>query len=166
MKLDDLFLIGKTMTYLRPLLDVSALLFGSLLGGSMFGLWLVLNPKGLDASTYIIMQQQAIRRLNTAMPVLGLITVVTCVVAAMLAPLGSPKAWTLYAASVAFLGAGVVTRFFNQPINARMQRWASSAPPVDWARLRDVWWRWHIVRLLSGLAGLALLLGETVAHSH
>jgi hypothetical protein len=28
--------------------------------------------------------------------------------------------------------------------------WRRDLPPSDWTRLRDEWWRWHLVRLSVG----------------
>jgi hypothetical protein len=50
------------------------LLLGSLLAGGMFGVWRFLNPEGLDGPSYVLVQQQGIRTLNTIMPALGVAT--------------------------------------------------------------------------------------------
>jgi hypothetical protein len=40
--------------------------------------------------------------------------------------------------------------------------WGADTPPPNWAGLRDEWWRWHLVRLVSGLGGLSLIITATV----
>ena len=134
------------------------LLLASLVTGAMFGVWLVFNPKGLDAPTYVSLQQQAIRGMNTAMPVLGLATILATLAVAFLAQPSRPQLILLILAAAAFLAAGVITRFLNQPINAVMIRWTPASPPPEWSALRDVWWRWHVARLSFGAGGLSLLI--------
>jgi uncharacterized membrane protein len=64
----------------------------------------------------------------------------------------------LIAAAVCLIIAGIVTRFFNQPINAIVMHWTAAAPPMDWADVRDTWWKYHIIRLTAGIAGLSFLI--------
>ena len=60
------------------------LLLGSLLAGGMFGVWRFLNPEGLDGPSYVLVQQQGIRTLNTIMPALGVATLVVTIIAAVM----------------------------------------------------------------------------------
>ena len=61
-------------------------------------------------------------------------------------------------AAILMLGAGLVTRFANQPINVLVMKMNAQAPAPNWQQLRDLWWHWHIVRSLAGIAALALAL--------
>ena len=134
------------------------LLLASLTVGAMFGVWLAFDPRGLDGPSYVVLQQQGIRGMNVLMPVLGLVTIAATVAAAYLARDNKIRMAMLIAAACAFLVSGLVTRFLNQPINAIVMTWSPSAPPAIWTELRDAWWRWHIARLVSGIAGLSLLI--------
>jgi uncharacterized membrane protein len=60
------------------------------------------------------------------------------------------------------VGGGVVTRFFNQPINAMVMNWTPETLPADWAALRDAWWNWHLVRTGISILGFALLLAAVI----
>jgi uncharacterized membrane protein len=133
-------------------------LLAALLVGAMFGMWLILNPAGLAASVYITLQQQAIRTLNRAMPLLGLVTILFTLLAAVLGRNDSIRLALLVGAIVCFVASGLITRFLNQPINAIVITWPTDAPPANWRDLRDEWWRWHLIRLLAGLIGLSLLI--------
>ena len=134
------------------------LLLAALLAGAMFGLWLAFNPKGLDGSSYTVIHQQSVRGLNAAMPVLGLVTIAATIAAAFLARDDRTRLVLLVLAVGAFVAAGLITRFANQPINAIVMAWSPSSPPPAWMALRDAWWRWHAARLLCGIIGLALLI--------
>jgi Domain of unknown function (DUF1772) len=139
-----------------------SLLSAALLVGSMFGVWLVFNPAGLDFGLYTTLQQQSIRTLNTKMPVLGGVTILLTLTAAVLARLDAARLGLLLAALIFFVTAGLITRFLNQPINAVVMTWKAASPASGWEGLRDSWWRWHLLRLAVGLGGLSFLIAATL----
>jgi len=134
------------------------MLLAALLVGAMFGMWLILNPAGLAAGVYITLQQQGIRTLNRAMPMLGAATVLLTILAAALGRNDSTRFGLLVGTIVCLLASGLITRFLNQPINAIVITWSTGAPPANWRDVRNKWWRWHLVRLFTGLGGLSLLI--------
>src|ERR1700755_2747142 len=135
------------------------LLLAAMVTGAMFGLWLACNPKsGLDGSSYIVIHQQSVRGMNTAMPILGLVTIVTTIAVAFLTRDDKTRLVVLILAVVAFVATGLITRFINQPINAVIMGWSPSSPPPEWAALRDSWWLWHVLRIVCGTVGLSLLI--------
>lgn len=143
-------------------IDFSNLLLASLVVGTMFGIWLGYNPTVLSAAVYVAQQQQAIRALNVTMPVLGGVTVLLTIIAAVLARSDRTRLTLLVAAAVCFVAAGLITRFLNQPINAIVMTWSVDAPPANWMQLRDDWWRWHVLRMGVGIGGLCLLIAATL----
>jgi uncharacterized membrane protein len=143
---------------LSTLINFADVLLAALVVGAMFGIWLIFNPAGLDAGVYIILQQQGIRKLNRTMPMLGAATIVLTILTAVLGPGDSTRLGLLIASVVCFVAAGLITRFLNQPINAIVITWHPDAPPANWTGVRDDWWRWHLIRLFAGLAGLSLLI--------
>ncbi|HXI67543.1 MAG TPA: DUF1772 domain-containing protein [Steroidobacteraceae bacterium] len=134
------------------------LLLAALVVGAMFGVCLIFNPAGLDAARYVSQQQQGIRALNLKMPLLGAITTILTLAAAVLARAERTHLTLLLVAAGLFIAAGLITRFLNQPINAVIMTWSVQAPPASWVQLRDAWWRWHILRFIAGLGGLCLLI--------
>ena len=139
-------------------IDFTSLLLSALLVGAMFCARLVLNPAHLDASHYVILQQQGIRTLHPSMPRLGALTIAATLAAAFLARYDKPRMTLLIAAAIFFIISGVITRTVNMPINADVIRWSGSAPPDNWTQIRDKWWHWHQLRAASGTVGLALLI--------
>jgi len=137
--------------------DYINLLLAALLAGAMFCVWLVFNPSQLDASRYIILQQQGIRTLHPVMPQLGGLTIVITVVSAVLARENKLRMSLLIGTAVLFIISGLITRFRNMPINAIVREWNSAAPPEHWTTLRDEWWQWHRLRVWCALAGFGLL---------
>ncbi len=141
------------------------LLLAALLVGAMFAIWLIFNPAGLDGATYMAQQQHGIRTLNATMPALGGVTVLLTIVAAVLARQDHTRLLLLATAAICLIAAGIITRGFNQPINAIVMTWSADSIPADWTRLRDAWWRWHVLRLAAGLGGLSLLIAGAVRRS-
>ena len=140
------------------IIDFANLLLTALVVGALFGVWLFLNPKGLDANSYITLQQQAVRKMNTVMPALGAATILVTITAAVFGRGDRARLCLLLAAVVCFVAIGLITRFLNQPINAIVMTWQAELPPSNWTALRDEWWRWHLIRLAVGLVGLSLLI--------
>lgn len=134
------------------------LILSALLVGAMFCVWLVFNPAQLDATHYVILQQQGIRTLHPVMPQLGVLTILLTFVSAVLARESKMRMSLLIGTAVLFIISGLITRFANMPINAIVRGFNSAAPPDRWMALRDTWWRWHCLRLSSALAGLVLLV--------
>lgn len=135
-----------------------SLLLTSLLVGTMFGIWLGFNPAALTASTYVEMQQNAIRALNISLPVLGLACILLTAALAVLTKSDKRGRFLLVASAICLVTAGLITRFGNQPINAVVMTWSPHAPAGNWMELRDTWWSWHILRTMAGVGALALAL--------
>lgn len=134
------------------------LLLAALLVGAMFAVLLFFNPLGLDAATYVWQSQQGIRADAGRLPALGAITTVLTLAAAALARTERTRFTLLLAAAGLFVAAGLITRIFNQPINAVIMTWPVQEPPASWVQFRNSWWRWHRVRFAAGLGGLCLLI--------
>ena len=148
---------------LSTIADFASLLLMSLVVGAMFAVWLIFNPAGLDAATYVTQQQHAIRTLNVAMPLLGLVTLLATIASAMFARGDHVRLTLIAAAAVFLLAAGLITRFLNQPINAIVSEWTTAWQAENWTQLRDAWWRWHVWRLGAGLGGLSLMIAAALS---
>lgn len=61
-----------------------------------------------------------------------------------------------------FVVATVVTVAVEVPIAVRIKEWSTSTPPEGWQRLRDRWASVHVIRVVSGVAGLAALVAGAV----
>lgn len=143
---------------MHALIRFASLLLTALLVGTMFGIWLGFNPAALSATAYVEVQQNAIRSLNVALPLLGLCCILLTATLAVLARRDRRTRYLLIAAVLCLVAAGLITRFANQPINAVVITWSPQAPAANWAELRDTWWYWHVWRTIAGVAALALTL--------
>ena len=97
------------------IVDFVNLFLSALLVGAMFCAWLVFNPAQLDASHYIIVQQQGIRTLNSIMPLLGGLTILMTVASAVLAHENRTRMSMLIGTALLFIISGLITRFGNSP---------------------------------------------------
>jgi uncharacterized membrane protein len=149
--------IERTVMALNILRFVVLLLL-SLLVGTMFGIWVGFNPSALSAVAYVEQQQNGIRSLNTLMPAMAATCIFLTAALAVFSKEDTHGRYLLVAAIGCSVIAGLVTRFANQPINSLVMTWSAQAPPPNWAQLRDVWWHWHVVRTLAGIAALCLTL--------
>ena len=137
------------------------LLLVALLAGTTFGIWLGFDSAGLSATTYVELQQHAIRALNTLLPATGALCIALTLILAVAARRSPRARYLLIAAAACMVAAGVVTRFGNQPITAQVMTWVANAPPANWTEFRDWWWQWHTVRTVAQVAALALLILAT-----
>jgi uncharacterized membrane protein len=138
------------------------ILWMSLVIGTMFGIWLGYDPKSLSAPAYIEVQRNAIRSMNIQLPLMAAVGIVLTLVLVFMMRMNAGQMWLLIGAMVFFTAAGLVTRFFNQPINAVVMTWSAAAPPNNWAEFRDHWWYWHMVRTALGIIGQGLLVAAAV----
>jgi hypothetical protein len=138
------------------------LLLAALVIGASFGVWLSFNPAGLDAPSYVAMQQQGIRTLNVTMPALGGATILLTLLAAAISPGDGTRFALLLTAAACFASSALITRFLNQPINAIVMTWSAAAPPPEGMGFRDAWWRWHVLRTFIGIGGLSLVIAASL----
>lgn len=109
----------------------------ALLVGAMFGIWVGANPSALSATAYVEQQQNAIRSLNTLLPVMGAVCIGLAAALAWLSRTDARSLFMLVGAVVLLVCAALVTRFGNQPINAVVITWSAQSPPAEWVQLRD-----------------------------
>lgn len=128
----------------------------ALLVGTMFGIWVGFNPASLSAAAYVEQQQNAIRSLNTLLPVMGAICILLAISVAVLSKDSPRSRYMFLGAAALMIVAAVVTRFGNQPINAIVILWNPQSPAANWVELRDQWWQWHIIRSVAGIGALVL----------
>lgn len=140
-----------------------ALLLVGLVAGSMFGIWRGYDVTTYAPATFIEVHQGAVRGLNILLPAMAAAALVLVM---LLAVVGRtrPTVMGLYlATAVAIIAGGIITRFFNQPINDQIMAWTPAPLPHDWTTLRDSWWTWHLARLTATLGAELLLIAAVFA---
>ena len=138
------------------------LLMAGLVAGTLFGIWIGYNPKNLSLNTYVEYQQGAIKALNTLMPILGLISVILTVIAAILQKQDQFVFVILIIASGFLIISGLITKFGNQPINSIVMTWSKNSIPTNWTELRDKWWLLHKLRTLTAFISFCLIIWSNI----
>ncbi|MBZ0206633.1 MAG: DUF1772 domain-containing protein [Flavobacteriales bacterium] len=138
------------------------LMLGALVIGTMFAVWVGYDPRGFSYTTYVELHQNSVRGLNVLVPALASITIVLTFFIAYLQRAWRGQMVLLLVASGCMIIAGLATRFGCQPINAIIDNWTATTAPSDWEVLRADWWYYHLVRLVSGTLGYALLVFAVV----
>ena len=138
-------------------IQVCSLLLLSLVAGAVFGIWRGYDPSAFSAATFVEVHQGAVKGLNVLLPAMAAASLLLTVALGYFAR--HPAALWLYVlVAVAIVAGGLITRFGNQPINAEVMRWTADTMPAGWAQLRDMWWRWHAIRLVTTVCALILLI--------
>jgi len=74
-----------------------------------------------------------------------------------------PKTFYLTLAGFAlFLLALLVTVLIEVPIVNQITTWTGATLPANWQQLRDRWGSFHLVRIVSSIAGLGFLISGAI----
>jgi len=136
------------------------LILVGIISGILIGILLGYNPKTFSAGSYLEQQQNAIRALNTLMPLLGLIACILTLISAILQR--QNNLIILLIATGLLIASGIITRFGNQPINSIVMTWDSKTMPQNWIGLRDQWWFFHKLRTLASFFSFCLIVWTTL----
>ncbi|MFZ2099426.1 MAG: anthrone oxygenase family protein [Oricola sp.] len=139
---------------LRNVLQVAAVMQIALIAGATFGIWRGLGAAQFSAATFIDVHQELVRGLNVLLPAMGAAFAVLMAALAWLARSRRPALYFYLAALALGIAAGLLTRFWNQPINAQVMEWTVQTIPADWTAIRDSWWRGHVIRTFISIAAL------------
>lgn len=150
------------MSLLVRVVQFLAVLLFALVAGSVFGIWRGYDPTTFAAATFVEMHQGAVRGLNVLLPGLALASIALTLVLVWRSRGRGAVFWLYLAAALFMMAGGVVTRFFNQPINAQVMAWTADTLPANWSELRASWWSWHVVRTGFSVVGFAVLLAGTM----
>lgn len=147
-----------SVTGLRTILQLVAILLISLVAGSTFGIWRGYDPGAYSALTFLETHQGAVRGLNVLLPAMGMGAILLTGLLAVFAR-HNAIALKIYALALILMAiAGAITGFANQPINAEVMTWTAETIPAHWTEIRDLWWNWHIVRMLVTIVGVVVLM--------
>jgi len=134
-----------------------ALVTVALTAGRAFWAWLGENPANLSGATYVEFFQALSRGIHIPIGVTGIGGVVLTAVSAVLFRNDGTVFYLLLSTSGLCVVASLVTIFVHHPINAQLMTWSPTALPADYRELLNRWWLWHQVRLVIGMAAMALL---------
>ena len=137
------------------------LAFAALATGGLMVNWIGLGRamSRLSVSTYVEFHQATNETFDPYMPIVVVGALLGGIVLALLSPgIQSLSGALAIAGSVSYVAVLVIALSTNVRINKQIARWSIQSPPDDWALVRARWIRFHIVRTLFSLPGLACYL--------
>jgi uncharacterized membrane protein len=144
---------------LLSLLDILSITLAALILGVFWGPWLALTRSmhTLEPGVFLTITHRLDKNLGSNMTVLYPVTLVS--IAAMLVfSFSSPVAFWLTAAGLSmFVLALIVTTAIEVPIVTTIRDWTATTMPANWRALRDRWVSFHLLRVIPGIVGVALL---------
>jgi uncharacterized membrane protein len=139
-------------------LRLAVVVFAALATGGLVVNWIGLGRamSRLSASTYVEFHQATNRTFDPCMPIVVVGALLGGIVLAIL-PQGihSLSGELAIAGSLCYVAVLAIASSTNVRINKQIERWSVQSPPDDWQPIRARWVRFHIVRTLFSLPGLA-----------
>ena len=145
---------------LLRLLDVVSVILAALVVGVFWGPWLALTRsiRTLTPEVFLVVVHRLDRNLGRFMSVLFPVTMLALIAVSVLS-FGHPIGFVLTVAAFAlFLVALIVTVVVEVPVVKQIRDWTATTIPSNWETLRDRWVSFHLLRVVPGILGLALLV--------
>jgi uncharacterized membrane protein len=143
---------------MEQVLQLTVVVFAALATGGLMVNWIGLGRamSRLSGSTYIEFHQATNYTFNPYMPIVVVGAILGGIVLTILSPgiLSLPGALAI-AGFVCYVAVLAIALSTDVRINKQIARWSVQSPPADWAPIRARWIRFHIVRTLFSLPGLA-----------
>jgi uncharacterized membrane protein len=143
---------------MEQVLQLSVIVFAALATGGLMVNWIGLGRamSRLSVSTYVEFHQATNHTFNPYMPIVVVGALLGGIVLAMLSPgIYSPAGELAIGGSVCYIAVLAIALSTDVRINKQIARWPVQSPPGDWAPIRARWIRFHIIRTLFSLPGLA-----------
>jgi uncharacterized membrane protein len=143
---------------LEQILQLVVVFFAALATGGLMVNWIGLGRamSRLSASTYVEFHQATNHTFNPYMPIVVVGALLGGIVLAILSPgIHSLSGELAIAGSVCYVAVLAIALSTDVRINKQIARWSVQSPPDDWAPIRASWVRFHIIRTLFSLPGLA-----------
>ena len=143
---------------MEQVLQVTVVVLAALATGGLMVNWIGLGRamSRLSVSTYVEFHQATNRTFNPYMPIVVVGALLGGILLAILSPgIHSLSGELAIAGSVCYVAVLVIALSTDVPINRQIERWSVQSPPDDWSPIRARWVRFHILRTLFSLPGLA-----------
>jgi uncharacterized membrane protein len=141
--------------------ELISIIISAIVGGMYWGPWLALTRSlsTFEPKVFLKIVQGLNRNMEPVMTILtplGLLSIIPVLVISY-----DTKPETFYltlAGFIMFVVALIVTMLVEVPIVKQIVTWTDSTLPDNWQQLRDHWGAFHIIRVVTGIAGLILLV--------
>lgn len=139
-------------------LQLVVIFIAALATGGLLVNWIGLGRamSRLSESAYVEFHQATNQTFNPYMPIVVVGALLGGMVLAFLSPgIHSFSGELAVAGSVSYVAVLVIALSTDVRINHQIAHWSVQRPPDDWALIRARWIRFHIIRTLISLPGLA-----------
>jgi uncharacterized membrane protein len=143
---------------MEQVLQLAVVVFAALATGGLMVNWIGLGRamSRLSVSTYVEFHQATNHTFNPYMPIVVVGALLGGIVLAIFSPgIHGLSGELAIAGSVSYAAVLAIALSTDVRINKKIARWSIQRPPDDWATIRASWVRFHIVRTLFSLPGLA-----------
>jgi uncharacterized membrane protein len=141
--------------------ELISIVFSALVAGMFYGPWAALSRsmRTFVPEVFLAIVDRMNRNMSPFMTVLMPVSLLLIIPVLLLSYHRQPATFYLNAIAFALLvTALIVTVFVEVPIVEEIVTWTVSTFPANWQQLRDRWTRFHIIRVIVGLASLVLLV--------
>jgi uncharacterized membrane protein len=143
---------------MEQVLQLAVVVFAALATGGLMVNWIGLGRamSRLSASTYVEFHQATNHTFNPYMPIVVVGSILGGIVLAIpFQGIHSLSGVLAIAGSVCYVAVVAIALSTDVRINKQIERWSVQSPPDNWAPIRAKWVRFHIIRTLFSLPGLA-----------
>jgi len=143
---------------MEQVLRLAVVVFAALATGGLMVNWIGLGRamSRLSASTYVEFHQATNHTFDPYMPIVVVGALFGGILLAILSPgIHSLPGELAIAGFVCYVAVLAIALSTNVRINKQIARWSVQSPPGHWALIRGLWVRFHILRTLFSLPGLA-----------
>jgi uncharacterized membrane protein len=143
---------------MKQVLQLVVVFFAALATGGLMVNWIGLGRamSRLSVSTYVEFHQATNRTFNPYMPIVVVGALLGGIVLAVPSQgIHSLSGELAIAGSVCYFAVLAIALSTDVRINKQIAQWSVQKPPDGWAFIRARWIRFHIVRTLCSLPGLA-----------
>jgi uncharacterized membrane protein len=141
--------------------ELISILFSALTVGMFHGPWIALSRsmKTFTPEFFLEIVDRMNRNMAPVMTVLMPGTMLSIIPVMLFSYRQQPMVFYFSAVALLFfLIALLVTVIVEVPIVQQIASWTPSTMPANWQQLRDRWMRFHVLRVVAGMASLVSLL--------
>jgi uncharacterized membrane protein len=145
--------------------EAISIVLSSLVGGMYWGPWLALtrSMRTLKPEVFLAIVDRMNRNMESVMTILTPAALLSIAPVLILSFDKHPRTFYLtFAGFGLFIAALLVTMLVEVPIVKQIVAWTAVTLPENWQQLRDLWGAFHIIRVVAGIGGLALLVGGAI----
>ena len=140
--------------------EITSILLSALVVGVFWGPWVALSRSmaTFKPEVFLAIAHRMTRNLEPVMTILMPAAILSILPVLFISYNERRAMFYLTLAIAMFIVALLVTVLVEVPIVKQIMTWTATTLPADWQQLRDRWRRFHVVRVVASIAGLALLL--------